>query len=79
MARAGAVYVGNDAEIAFERRSGVTDAKLLRSNVTVDSDRFSFNYADYVLQTGDRVRITRLDKAGLESAPATIQSARPSR
>ena len=77
MARAGAVYVGNDAEIAFERRSGITDAKLLRSNVTVDSDRFSFNYADYVLQTGDRVRITRVDKAGLESAPATVQSARP--
>jgi len=62
MARAGAVYVGNDAEIEFERRSGSTTAKLLRSNTTPKKDRFSFDYADSVLQTGDRVRISRIDK-----------------
>ena len=71
MTRAGAVYVGNDAEIEFERRSGSTTAKLKRSNTTANRDRFSFRWADSVLQTGDRVRISRIDK-GYGEAPASI-------
>ena len=61
MARNGAIYVGNDAEIEFERRSGRTNAKLLRSNVS-STERFSFDFADSILQTGDRVRISRMDQ-----------------
>ena len=62
MARGGAIYLGNDAEIEFERTSVKTYGRLLRENITTGADRWSFDFADSVLTTGDRVRITRLDK-----------------
>ena len=61
MAR-GVDLLGNDAEIEFERTSVKTYGRLLRENITTGADRWSFDFAESVLQTGDRVRITRLDK-----------------
>jgi len=62
MARGGAIYLGNDAEIEFERRSVKTNGKLLRENINTVNNRFAFDYSDSILITGDRVRITRTDK-----------------
>lgn len=62
MARGGAIYLGNDAEIEFERTSVKTYGKILRENIAPAPNRWSFDYADSVLQTGDRVRIIRTDK-----------------
>ena len=61
MARGGAIYLGNDAEIEFERTSVKTYGKILRENIATAANRWSFDYADSILQTGDRVRITRTD------------------
>lgn len=61
MARNGAIYVGNDAEIEFQRTSGEARAILDRDEVNATDDRFSFEDADNVLVTGDRIRISRLD------------------
>lgn len=63
MARGGAIYLGNDAEIEFERTSVKTYGRILRENISATSNRWSFDYADSVLQTGDRVRVTRTDKS----------------
>ena len=62
MAKGGAIYLGNDAEIEFERTSVKTYGRIVRENVATNSNRWSFDYADSVLTTGDRVRITRTDK-----------------
>jgi len=62
MARGGAIYLGNDAEIEFERTSVKTHGVLLRENISTSADRWSFDYADSVLTTGDRIRVTRTDK-----------------
>ena len=61
MAKGGAIYLGNDAEIEFERTSVKTNGRLLRENISTSAKRWSFDFADSVLTTGDRVRITRLD------------------
>lgn len=63
MARGGAIYLGNDAEIEFERTSVKTYGVLLRENIAPTTDRWSFDFADSILQTGDRVRIIRTDKS----------------
>lgn len=62
MAKGGAIYLGNDAEIEFERRSLKTHGILKRENISTSSNRWSLDFADSILQTGDRVRITRTDK-----------------
>lgn len=63
MARGGAIYLGNDAEIEFERTSVKTYGVILRENISTSGNRWSFDYADSILTTGDRIRITRTDKA----------------
>lgn len=62
MARGGAIYLGNDAEIEFERRSLKTYGRIFRENINEEANRWSFDYADSVLITGDRIRITRTDR-----------------
>ena len=60
--RNGAIYVGSDAEIKFERSSKEANAILLRESINQSKDSFSFDFADSVLQKGDKVRITRIDE-----------------
>lgn len=62
MARGGAIYLGNDAEIEFERKSLKANGKLLRESISTVGNRFGFEFSDSVLTTGDRIRITRTDK-----------------
>jgi hypothetical protein len=61
MARGGAIYLGNDAEIEFERTSVKTNGRILRENIAPATQRWSFDYADSILQTGDRIRVIRTD------------------
>lgn len=72
MAKGGAIYLGNDAEIEFERTSVKTHGRILRENVTTSANRWSFDYADSVLTTGDRIRVTRTDKGSGEVAPSAV-------
>lgn len=60
--KSGAIYVGNAAYIEFERTSETTNAQFLRENMNTTTNRWSFDFADSVLQTGDRIRISRMDK-----------------
>ena len=62
MAKGGAIYLGNDAEIEFERTSVKTYGRIVRENISTSANRWSFDYADSVLTTGDRIRVTRTDK-----------------